>query len=330
MQTLPIVADGPLRAATDEIIANPPDVVLANTGIGMRSWLSAADSWGVGEQLADTLRDVEIVARGPKAAGSLVTIGCDVRWRGLSGRLAEVINHLLERDLTGVRICCQRDGSELDQAAVALRAAGAEVVEVATYKWLRPDDETAAIRMLDAICDETVDAVTFTSRPAIENLLALAHERGQADALLGACEGHVLPVTIGPVCYDAAIDNGFKTAIAPTRMLIGAMVNALVDALQHRRVTAQIAVGELALTGVVVHIGEDRIELTAREAAVLAVLVGRAGTVVPKSVLLKEVWGDGADPHSLEMVISRLRRQLGPASSAIRTVLRRGYMLATD
>ena len=81
------LSDGTLREVTEAIITSPPDIVLANTGIGMRAWLSAADSWGLGEDLAGALRQAEVVARGPKAAGSLVTIGCDVRWRGLRRRL---------------------------------------------------------------------------------------------------------------------------------------------------------------------------------------------------------------------------------------------------
>lgn len=319
-----MVADGRLRTATDELIATPPDVVLANTGIGMRAWLSAADSWGIGEELGEVLRGAEIVARGPKAAGSLVTIGCEVRWRGSSGRLSEVIEHLLERDLTGVRIACQRDGSDVDEAAIALAEAGADVVEFGTYKWFRPEDETAAGRLLDAVCERSVDAVTFTSPPAIENLFALAHERDQTQSLLDGCAKHVVPVCVGPVTFDSAIAHGLTTAIAPERYFLGAMVSVLVDELRQRRVT----VGRLELAGAVVLVDGNRVELSTREAAVLRTLASRAGVVVPKQTLLREVWGDAdADEHALEMVISRLRRQLGPASDSLKTVIRRGYLL---
>ncbi|MDP1795116.1 MAG: uroporphyrinogen-III synthase [Acidimicrobiales bacterium] len=328
MRTLPIIADGDLRKATDALIATPPDVVFANTGIGMRAWLSAADSWGLGEELADVLRGAEVVARGPKAAGSLVTIGCDVSWRGPTGRLAEVIDHLRERDLNGVRIVCQRDGSTIDQAATALGASGADVVEVATYKWERPEDETAAGRLIDACLEGTVDAVTFTSRPALENLFALAAERGQAAELLDACTKSIVPVCVGPVCHEAAVAHGMPNAIVPVRPMLGAMVNALVDALGQRRVVLRLPTLELALAGTVATVNGVRVELTSREAAVLAVLADRPGAVVAKPTLLKAVWGDAsADPHALEMVVSRLRRQLGPGGKALRTVVRRGYML---
>src|SRR5689334_2604757 len=91
LRTLPLVADGALRAATDALLNAPPQIVVANTALGMRAWLSAAESWGCGAELAELLRRSEVVARGPKAAGALVTIGCDVRWRSPNGRLSEVV-----------------------------------------------------------------------------------------------------------------------------------------------------------------------------------------------------------------------------------------------
>jgi uroporphyrinogen-III synthase len=328
MQTLPIVADGNLRSVTDALITQPPDVVVANTGIGMRAWLSAADSWGLGEALADALRRAEVVARGPKAAGSLVTIGCEVRWRGMTGRLSEVVDHLRERDLRGVRIACQRDGSSVDEAAVALREAGADVVEVATYRWLRPADETAAMRLLDACCERAVDAITFTSPPAIDNLFALAEERQQTSALRAACNKSVTPVCVGPVTHEAANAHGLTTAVSPARPVLGAMVNAIIEALEPRRITVQAPSFVLELAGDVAVVNGNRIELTGREAAVLAALARKPGAVVAKATLLRTVWGDAAaEPHALEMAISRLRRQLHGSGAELKTVVRRGYML---
>jgi uroporphyrinogen-III synthase len=244
--------------------------------------------------------------------------------------LAEVIDHLLARPLAGVRIACQRDGSDVDEAAIALRRAGADVVEVATYRWLRPEDEVPANRLLEAVCNRTVDAVTFTSPPAIENLFAMAEERGQVAALRAACSKGVLPVCVGPVTREAALANGLSAAVAPTRSLLGAMVNTVVDELGGRRLVVPLAAGELVLTGAVATVHGERVELTAREAAVLTALAKGAGTVVSKPAILRAVWGDAdADPHALEVTVSRLRRQHGPAGDAVQTVVRRGYPLRT-
>src|SRR5205823_3246443 len=51
IRTQPLGSDARLQAATASLIARPPDVVIANTGLGIRSWLGAAESWGRGADL---------------------------------------------------------------------------------------------------------------------------------------------------------------------------------------------------------------------------------------------------------------------------------------
>ena len=56
-------------------------------------------------------------------------------------------------------------------------------------------------------------------------------------------------------------------------------------------------------------------------------LAGRAGRVVPRKVLLSEIWEASADPHLLEVTVGRLRRRLGDLGAAVQVVPRRGYVL---
>ncbi len=72
------------------------------------------------------------------------------------------------------------------------------------------------------------------------------------------------------------------------------------------------------------------IPLTAREWAVLEVLAARSRRVVPRAEVLDAAWPDptpGAS-ESLEVIVSRLRRKLGPAGEGgwIRTVRGEGYV----
>ena len=76
--------------------------------------------------------------------------------------------------------------------------------------------------------------------------------------------------------------------------------------------------------------GEEPVQLTDRERAVLTALSRRPGAVVSKGELRKQVWANGADDHAVEVTVGRLRRRLGPASDGIETVMRRGYRLAVS
>lgn len=74
----------------------------------------------------------------------------------------------------------------------------------------------------------------------------------------------------------------------------------------------------------------QQVAITAREWAILEILVRRAGRVVSRLDLLESVWGDASETaaSSLEVLVGRLRRKLG--SDLIRTLRGEGYALAEE
>ncbi|MDT5155309.1 MAG: uroporphyrinogen-III synthase, partial [Mycobacterium sp.] len=48
---VPLPDDEELHDHTEALIATPPDVVIATTGIGFRGWTAAADGWGLAGDL---------------------------------------------------------------------------------------------------------------------------------------------------------------------------------------------------------------------------------------------------------------------------------------
>ncbi|MFE1603137.1 response regulator [Methylobacterium sp. ID0610] len=89
--------------------------------------------------------------------------------------------------------------------------------------------------------------------------------------------------------------------------------------------------GALALdrsAGLVTLAGEP-VTLRRRELAVLTVLMGRAGKVVPKERLSAEVFGfdEAVAPNALELYVARLRKKLQPGGPEIRTIRGLGYLL---
>ena len=73
--------------------------------------------------------------------------------------------------------------------------------------------------------------------------------------------------------------------------------------------------------------GDASVALTAREWSILEALAARDGRVVARSTLLEETWGEATDSaaSSLEVLIARIRRKLGP--DVVRTVRGEGYAL---
>ena len=52
IRIVPLADDADLLAATKALVAQPPDITVATTGIGFRGWVEAAEGWGLGERPA--------------------------------------------------------------------------------------------------------------------------------------------------------------------------------------------------------------------------------------------------------------------------------------
>lgn len=331
IRTLPMADDVKLRAVTEELIAVPPDYVVANTGLGIRSWLGMAASWGLESDLRGALGRARIAARGPKAAGAIQIAGLDVWWRARTEQLASVAERLLEEPLAGRRVAVQLHGDDRQGITGVLAAAGAEVVEVPVYRWTLPDDTRPAQQLVELCCAHRVDAVTFTAGPAVENFVELAAATGRRHELLSALNGAVLVACVGPVCAGVAMDVGIRQPLTPEHWRLGSLVRLVADQLRRRRRAFRTGPCELVLQGSVAVVDGRPLRLTDRERAVLHMLADRVGGTVTRTALLRGVWGVAdVDPHVLEAVIRRLRLKLGPAGEAIETAVRRGYRFSAE
>lgn len=328
IKTLPLGPEQGLQVATQRLIDAPPRFVIANTGIGMRSWFAAADSWGMFDDLFDALGSSAIYARGPKASGAVHQLGLEVKGTAASERLGELVETLLTEPIAGEVIAFQRHGAEADEVLEPLRAAGADVFDVPVYQWRLPDDHGPALRLIEAAIDRRVDAVTFTSAPALRNLMAIADDNDLLVPLLGSLNDGVIAMCVGPVCSQAATEEGITAPVVPERWRLGPMIRALASSLEASIRCYRIGASTVELRGNVIAIDGDCVTLPARERALLVRLLAGAGTVVAKSELVRVGWGDDAtDGHLVEVTIARLRTRLGPIGAAIRSVPRRGYLL---
>ncbi|MFZ6005927.1 MAG: uroporphyrinogen-III synthase [Actinomycetota bacterium] len=327
IRTLPLGDDEGLRAATEAVIASAPQALIANTGLGIRSWFGAAESWDLGDELLASLARTRIYARGPKAAGAIHSLGLDVQVRALSERLRECVDLVLGGLTAGDTVVVQRDGGPSSPEVDALRSAGARVIEVPIYRWVPNDDIRPTMRLAEGVISGRVHAVTFTSAPALASWLELADRGGATQRLRAAMSsGRVVVGCVGPACAEVLEREGLASGdvVIPPASRLGSLVRAVSD----RLVARSIRVGDLVITGTVVCSGSRRVELSDIEARILAVLAERAGTVVSKVDLLQEVWGEpDGDPHLVEVAVGRLRRRLGPDGAMVAAVARRGYVL---
>ncbi|MEU6195051.1 uroporphyrinogen-III synthase [Streptomyces sp. NPDC047061] len=328
LRIVPLADDGELLAATKEIIDQAPDVVVATTAIGFRGWVEAADGWGFGEQLLGRLRDVELLARGPKVKGAIRAAGLTEEWSPSSESMAEVLDRLLEEGVDGRRVAVQLHGEPLPGFVESLRAAGAEVVPVPVYRWMPPEDLGPVDRLLDTVVSRSVDAITFTSAPAAASLISRAEHRGLLGDLLAALGHDVVPACVGPVTALPLQALGIDT-IQPERFRLGPLVQLLCQELPSRARALPIAGHRVEIRGHAVLVDGALKPVPPAGMSLLRALSRRPGWVVARAELLRALPGAGRDEHAVETAMARLRTALG-APKLIQTVVKRGYRLALD
>ena len=232
MRTVEVTDDPALRAATEELIETPADYVVATTGTGMRLWLAAAERWGVDGALLRSFGQSKVIARGAKSASALRAAGLSVWWQAPEERMENIVQRLEAEDTSGARIALQLFDPAEHPSTGQLRSLAAALIEVPVYRWLLPEDRAPAAELIRRSLSGTLDAVTFTSQPAVYNLFRIAAADGQADELRAAFNRGLLAACVGPVCAEAATEEGIASPVWPDPARLPALVRLVADRLR--------------------------------------------------------------------------------------------------
>lgn len=189
------------------------------------------------------------------------------------------------------------------------------------------DGRTGLSRALDDSFDLLVVDWMLPERSGVQVVRGLRAAGVHTPALMLTARGQVEDRVEG---LDAGADDYLPKPFALQELL--ARVRALIRRPRETgKAASEISAGDVALDPVrhVVRRGGERIDLTAREFALLAALMQRPGRVFSRSVLLDTVWGVPGEVSTsvVELYISYLRRKLdrNGEPSRIRTVRGVGY-----
>jgi uroporphyrinogen-III synthase len=318
--------EGVLEAETRAIVAARPDVLLATTSYGMRRWLEAADAAGIGDELTEVLSEARILVRGPKARGAVRAAGLDDHGMSERETTTSLVDLVLRTGVEGLTIAVQLHGFTDPAQLTRLEEAGATVLTAAPYRWTAHEDTARVARLIDAIRTGGLDAVTFTSAPAVEALFTVAEEAGLLDAVQSAFRESVVAAAVGPVTAAPLVAAGILP-IVPDRFRMGALIRLLCEHLDQSTPRIETAFGALELRGRLVTLDGTQVSLTPVALSLFRTLVAAEGSTVARGVLAASA-PEALDDHAVDVAISRLRQAL-PEPRLVATVIKRGYRLAT-
>ncbi len=180
-----------------------------------------------------------------------------------------------------------------------------------------------------AVRDGTYDAVVLDlGMPRMDGIEVIRRSRSRGDA------AGILVVTArdGIVDRVQALDAGADDFLVKPFAL--AEFSARVRALLRRRhggTRMDIVVGQLHMdvAGHQAWVGERPLLLSARESALLELLVGRAGRLVTRAQATDALcaWDAAISDNGLDIAVHRLRRKLEGSGARVRTVRGLGYLV---
>lgn len=221
-----------LAAVTGSLARSEPALLVLTTGLGVRSWFTAAREHGFIEDLGELFGRSELWARGPKAARAIRSEGFEPTWQAPGARYDDVVERFGERldgEIAIGPVGVQVDGAGAASLCDRLEELGGVVTTVPLYKWSLPSDPSAAEALIGGVLDGEIQAVTFTAKPAVENLLEIAERMGSERELVEALTNSAVAACVGPVCASAFDEFDSIVPLVPEQHRLGAMVKRLGD-----------------------------------------------------------------------------------------------------
>jgi uroporphyrinogen-III synthase len=206
---------------------NVPDIFIFQTGVGVKALFATTDALGITELFQQVLTSSLIAVRGTKPTAALRSYKVRIDLTASEPyTTAEVLAELDKSAISGKRVVVQRYGDTNWELQKALEVRGAQVTEIATYRWSLPENTQPLIDLMDALDANSVDMVCFTSASQVYNFFAVAETLGRNQALQAALN-RSLVASIGPVCTVALNKFGIKVDVEPQPPKLGPFISAI-------------------------------------------------------------------------------------------------------
>ncbi|APW61526.1 uroporphyrinogen-III synthase [Paludisphaera borealis] len=229
LREVPLGGNPVIDDFTDRLLAGGFDVVVFETGVGVRYLAGAIESRISRDAWLAALAGVQVVARGPKPASALreLKVRIDLQvpepntWRET---LAVLDAHL---PVEGKRVVVQEYGQPSVELMDGLQQRGAIVTSLPVYRWALPEDLGPVRRAIAEICDGAIGAVLFTSAQQVVHVLQVAADDGREADLRSALASRAVVGSIGPTTSECLRAHGLPVDVEPEHPKMGPLVAAV-------------------------------------------------------------------------------------------------------
>jgi len=238
-----------------EVLERQIDLILVMTGPGIQAIMDESKKINR-EQFLESLRQIPIIARSGKPQQVLSKHGiCENVTLPAHETVEACFELAIAHNVNAKRVAVIWHGASSGEQVIKLRTAGAQVLEISTYQYSDEFDKNGTdlleslgykyvepntrriFELIDDLVKGDVDAVTFTSPPAVDNLFDIAighdHEEDLRKAL-----NNVVIVAIGPTTKQTIEKHGVHVKVVPETYKMGPMITALVRYVEQSNLTS--------------------------------------------------------------------------------------------
>lgn len=197
-------------------IGQPPDLLVALTGEGLRRLRAAAERAGLLDRFVAALAKTPVLCRGPKPGRALREMGLNPSLQAREPTTTGVIATLEGMELRGKRVAVQLYGEDPNRQLVDYLADREleACSTVAPYVYADDSDTAAVLALISNLAKGELDMIAFTSKPQVKRLLKVASDHQQLDALLTGM-ARTLVAAVGPVVGDELAAAGIRVDVMP-------------------------------------------------------------------------------------------------------------------
>lgn len=216
--------------------------------------MMAAERLGLRQAVLEALNSsrTTVVARSGKPRGELARTGIKVdasppadeatasgilrllQARGLAGKRVAILWHGSKNPSLGEGVLSSGGKRVFEcltyRYSTSLEPEGAEVLRSIGFRYKAPEEQTV-VQLVQEIVERRrrIDAITFTSPPAVSNLFEVAAEHGLDGRLRDALRERtdIAIVAVGPSTKGELEEHGVRVDVMPAVSAMGAMMNAL-------------------------------------------------------------------------------------------------------
>lgn len=222
---IPLQDNGAVFRFGVRLMLGQVDILILLTGVGTKALFEVLQTRYPMADIAQALKKVIVVTRGPKPQAALRTLGLEPNITVPEPNTwVEIVSTLDEyRPVKGFRVAVQEYGASNPDLLEALKQRGAEVFPVPIYRWALPEELGLLRHVIGEMVEGKIDVMLITNAAQLDNVMQLVEQEGKTERFKEASK-KVVVASIGPTVSERLRHYDLPIDFEPSHSKMGVLV----------------------------------------------------------------------------------------------------------